>query len=94
MGGDLLVHPLGFPTQTVERLVAGDRRDPRARAIRDTVDRPAFQRDHEGVLHRLLGRVEAAEEAGEGGEGVARLGAERGLEGEVAQPAALKSTHG
>ena len=59
-----------------------------------TVDRPAFQRDHEGVLHRLLGRVEAAEEAGEGGEGVARLGAERGLEGEVAQPAALKSTHG
>jgi hypothetical protein len=49
----------------VDRAVAGGRDDPRARAGREPVPRPALHRSREGVLHRVLGEGEIAEDAGE-----------------------------
>ena len=94
MGGLLLAGPFGLPTQPVVGLVAGDRRDPGPGPVGHAVERPPLDGDDERVLHRLLGRVEAAEETGQGRQRVPGLGPERRLEGEVAQPAPVKSMHG
>ena len=45
----------------VERLVAGDRRDPGAGIGGHALPRPALERDGERVLDRVLGEVEVAE---------------------------------
>ena len=52
-----------FAPQAIDRLVARNARDPGARVVRHAVGRPALQGDHEGLLHRLLGQVEVAEDA-------------------------------
>jgi hypothetical protein len=49
----------------VDRAVAGGRDDPRAGVRRCAVPRPALGRDDEGVLNRVLGKVEIAEDAAE-----------------------------
>ena len=67
-GRGLLARPLRLTAQPVERPVAGDDRQPGARVVGDAVARPALQRRDGGVLHRVLGEVEAAERPGEGGE--------------------------
>ena len=69
MGGALLVVPLGVSSEPVDRLVAGGGGDPRAGLVGDPGPRPLLEGHHEGVLHRVLGAVEVAEDAGEGGEG-------------------------
>ena len=58
------------------------------------VARPPLEGDDERVLHRVLGAIEVAEDAGEGGEGAGRLGPERGLGRDLGQSEVLKSTHG
>jgi hypothetical protein len=52
----------------IDRAVARGRDQPARRVRRDPVSRPALRRDREGVLRGLLGEVEVAEEADEGGE--------------------------
>src|SRR5690606_2606868 len=46
--------------QTVNRAAFGDSRQPRARILWDAVGVPAAQRDHDSVLQRILGKIEAA----------------------------------
>ena len=41
---------------------------------------PALERDQERVLHRLLGPVEVAEDAGEDGDRLSRLAPEQAVE--------------
>ena len=47
---------------------------------RRPVARPALERHHEGVLHRLLGEVEVAEHADEGGDRPPRLAPEQAID--------------
>ena len=49
----------------VDRAVAGGRDDPGARVVRHARPRPALERGREGVLHRVLGALEIAEDAGQ-----------------------------
>ena len=49
--------------QAVDRLVARDEGDPGPGVLGRAVGRPALERDHEGLLHRLLGEVEVTEDA-------------------------------
>jgi hypothetical protein len=42
--------------------------------------RPALERDEERVLHRLLGAIEVAEDAGEDGDRLSRLAPEQAIE--------------
>jgi hypothetical protein len=60
----------------VERPVAPDRDQPRGRALRHAVTRPPLGGAREGVLGGLLGEVEVAEEADQGREDLAPVGAE------------------
>ena len=66
--------------QAVDRAVAGGDRQPGARVGRRAVARPALGRDRERLLRGLLGEVEVAEEADQGGEDAAPLVAEDLLE--------------
>jgi hypothetical protein len=59
--------------QPVDRAVARRRDDPRARIGRDAVTRPALERCREGLLNRVLGEVEVAEDAGQDGDRAAPL---------------------
>jgi hypothetical protein len=61
--GLALERPLA--ADAVDRPVAGGRDDPRTRVRRDAVARPAFRGAYEGVLDRVLGEVEVAENAAE-----------------------------
>ena len=63
--------------EPVDRAVARGRDDPGARVARHAVARPALERDREGVLHRVLGELEVAEDAGEDGDCTAPLLADR-----------------
>ncbi len=47
---------------------------------RHAVARPALERDHERVLHRLLGEVEVAEHADQGGDRPSRLAPEQAVD--------------
>ncbi len=60
LAGERLLAP-----DPVDRAVARGRDDPRARARRRTVSRPALGGGDEGVLYRVLGEVEIAEDAAE-----------------------------
>ena len=94
VGGALLVVSLGVPAEPVDRLVPGDRGDPGAGLVGDPGPRPLLERDHERILHRVLGAIEVAEDAGEGGESRRRFGTERGLGRDLRQSEVLKSMHG
>ena len=69
--------------QAVDRLVAGDPRDPRARVVRDAVAGPALERDDERLLDRLLGRVEVAEDADQGSDRPSRLVPEQAVDDDL-----------
>ena len=62
--------------QAVDGTVAGGRRDPAARVGRQAVARPLAQGDGERLLHRILGDVDVAEDADQGGHRSAGLLAE------------------
>ena len=66
LAGECLLAP-----EPVDRAVARGGDDPGARARRRPVARPALERDREGVLHRVLGELEVAEDAGECCDGTA-----------------------
>ncbi len=69
----------GAPAQAVDGLEAAGRDEPRAGVGRCAVPRPLLDRGCEGLVERLLGQVEVAEEADEGGEHAARVGTVDGL---------------
>jgi hypothetical protein len=82
----------GAATQAVDRLEPARRDQPGARLVRHAVARPAFQRGRERVVHRLLGEVEVAEQADQGGEDAARVGAVEGVY-HLAQPVGRVLAH-
>ena len=57
--------------EPVDRPVPGRGDDPRAGIRRRPVAGPAFERDREGILHRVLGAIEITEDAGEYSDGTA-----------------------
>src|SRR6267378_8007905 len=59
-----LAHP-------VDRLESARRNEPRPRIRRCPFDRPALERRRERILKRLLGEIEVAEQADQGGEDAA-----------------------
>jgi hypothetical protein len=61
----------------VERLVAGDRRDPRAGVVGEPVPGPALERDRERLLDRVLGEVEVTERRDQRRDRPSRLAAEQ-----------------
>ena len=62
----------GAPAHAVDRLEAAGRNEPRPRIGRHAVARPLLQRRREGIVQRLLGEVEVAEQADQRGEDAAR----------------------
>ena len=71
--------------------------DPGGRVRGHPVPGPALERDHEGILHRLLGEVEVAENADERGDRPSRLAPEQAVDvrrgrGYRAAPAAFEWT--
>ena len=56
----------GLASQTVDRAVAGGRRDPAAGVRRQTGLGPPFTRNDERVLDHLFGEVDVAEETDQG----------------------------
>ena len=78
---DLLLDLQGaLAAQPVDRLVARDPGDPGAGVVGDAVARPALERDHERLLHRLLGEVEVAEDADQAGDRPPRLVPEQAVD--------------
>lgn len=69
----------GAPAQAVDRLEAAGGDQLGARMVGHAVPGPALDRGRERVVHRLLGQVEIAEQADEGGQHAARLGAVDGV---------------
>src|SRR3954447_23217838 len=67
------------PAQAVQRAVAGHGGDPRRGVVGRAVARPALEGDEEGLLHRVLGEREVAEDADEGRDGATRLAPEEPL---------------
>ena len=70
----------GAAAQRVDRLEAAGRHQPGARIGGHAVARPLLERRGEGVVQRLLGAVEVAEQADQRREHAARLGAVDGVE--------------
>ena len=70
----------GAPAQAVDGLEAAGRDEPRAGIGGHAVARPLLDGGREGLVKRLLGQIEVAEEADQGGEDAARLGAVDGLD--------------
>ena len=62
-----------FAAQPVDRLVPRDAGDPGARVRRYAISRPPLEGDDERVLNGLLGPVEVAQNANEGGDRPSRL---------------------
>jgi len=62
--------------EAVDRSIAGSGRDPAARVGRQAVARPCAQRDRKRLLDRILGEVDVAEGADQGGDRSAGLLAE------------------
>jgi hypothetical protein len=75
----VLEHPRA--PDPVDRLVARRRRYPGARVVRDAAPWPDLERDEEGVLYRLLGEVEVAEDADERRDRPSRLLSEQAVDG-------------
>ena len=72
--------------QPVDRLVAGDAGDPGARVVGDAVVGPALERDHERLLHRLLGEVEVAEDPDQARDRPSRLVPEQAVDDLIGGP--------
>ena len=68
------------PPESVDRPIAGGRRDPGAGIGRHAVARPALEGHDEGFLDRFLGDVEVAEDPDQGRNRPARLLAEQALD--------------
>jgi hypothetical protein len=66
--------------EPVDRAIAGGGDEPGAWALRRAVARPAFGCDRERLLSGVLGEVEVAEDADQGGEDASPLVAEDLLE--------------
>jgi hypothetical protein len=75
--------PAALGADPVERPVARRRDDPGRGTVRDAVARPALERGEEGVLHRLLGAVEIAEDVCEGGDRLSGLAPEQAVDEDV-----------
>jgi hypothetical protein len=56
------VVPGRLAPEPVDRAVPGGRRDPRTGVRRDSAGEPSFGRDREGLLDRVLGDVDVAED--------------------------------
>ncbi len=69
----------GTPAHGVDRFEAAGRDEPRARVVGHTVARPLLDRRGEGVVHRLFGAIEIAEQADERREHAPRVGAVDGI---------------
>src|SRR5262249_53457201 len=69
----LLLFEQSLPPHPVDRLVAADVDQPRARIGRHANDWPLLERRREGLLQGLLGKLEIAHETDERGEDAARL---------------------
>ena len=61
--------------QPVDRFESACRDEPRARIRRHAFERPTLDRRRERILQRLLGEIEVAEEADQGGKDASGLGA-------------------
>ena len=89
--------PALLAADPVERAVARRGDDPGRRVVRQPVARPALEGDQERVLHRLLGAIEVAEDAGEDGDRLSRLTPEQAVDEDVlgsGQEAALSAPAG
>ena len=62
-----------MPPKTVDRLVAADIDEPGAGICRDAFARPLNKRRGEGILHRIFGELEIAEQADQRGQNAAAL---------------------
>ena len=63
----------------VDRLEAAGGHEPRARVARHAVARPLLDRRRKGIVHRLFGEIEIAEQADQGCEHTPRVGAVDGI---------------
>jgi hypothetical protein len=63
------------PAHPVDGLEAPGRNQPCPRIGGHAIARPLLQRRTEGIVQRLFGEIEVAEEANQGGEDAARVGA-------------------
>src|SRR5664280_3077778 len=68
-----LRHKPALSTEAIERSIAGGRHQPRPGVGRNAVLRPSGRSDGERLLGGLLGEVEVAEEADEGGDDASPL---------------------
>jgi hypothetical protein len=75
-----LVPQSSATAQPVDGPIARRRRDPRARVVRDTADRPGLERRDERLLDGLLGQVEVAEDTDERRDGSPRLVSEQAID--------------
>jgi len=73
----LLAAKCDLPAQPVDRLVAADIDQPRPRIGRRIGGRPALQRHREGILQRVLGEIEIADQADQCRQRATRFVAER-----------------
>jgi hypothetical protein len=69
-----------FPSQAIDRLIAGSEDDPSCRVVRNAPCRPGTQSLDECVLDRLLSEVEAARRSDQGRDRPSRLAAEQEVE--------------
>ena len=76
MGGEMTFAAGCFASEPVDGAVAGGRGDPAARVGRYPSLRPPLRRDGERFGHRVLGEVDVAEDADQGGGAAAGFAAE------------------
>ena len=69
------------PAHCVDGLEAGGGDEPRTGIVRDTDPRPGLQSGGEGLMHRLFGEIEIAEEARKRSQNPARFQPVKGLNG-------------
>ena len=82
IGFDLLAfgEEAHMPPQPIDRLVTADIDQPGARIVRDAFARPLRERRGEGILHRIFGQFEIAEEPDQRGHHAAAFIAEHELD--------------
>ena len=69
----------GTASQSVDGLETAGRNEPRAGIRGHPIPRPLLHRCSKGIVQRFLGEVEVAEQAYQGGEDAARVGAVDGV---------------
>ena len=80
VGGEIAIGARRFAAQPVDRPVAGGGGDPSARVGWHASDRPAFGGDRKCLGDRVLGEVDVAEDADQGGSATPDLAPEDGSE--------------